>query len=361
MAAKTYFCYGIPVTNESITLATMAYEQVDGPFRFFRLVQRRVREGTFQTSRTSAVGALPIELWDLVRQNIINVELCAAERKFLDTHACPHCVSPDGCPTCGAPGAKKWEDLLRRTVCREVLNNYVGFDVIALTKVRRQQMISHVHEMKPFIPLQKCRALLHNYGLDMPSTHTLKSSQMQDWQLVDGDPGSVAFIAVSPSSPPDSADADDYVSYEEPDVDEDEFFRNDGIWPVSLKKPADANQRFRRLLREWHLTPLKVGDGTIGIARATDPERKRTYKRISADTVKPRWHLVTTIDRYCSCRIAFEIACACSCTSPVIPRPIKLSLAVSHLYTSASLSARLHAPTPVDIRVSLTPPYRSTA
>lgn len=143
--------------------------------------------------------------------------------------------------------------------------------------------------------MQQCRALLHNYGLDMPSTRTLKSSQSQDWQLVEGDPDSIAFVAVSPSSPPDSADAEDHVSYEEPGVDEEDFFRNDGIWPISFKKPADANQRFRRLLRDWHLAPLKVGDGTIGIARDTNPDRKRTYKRIDADNVKPRWHLFTTV------------------------------------------------------------------
>lgn len=113
---------------------------------------------------------------------------------------------------------------------------------------------------------------------------------------MDGDPHSVAFTAVSPSSASDSADGDDHVSYEDPDVDDGEFFRNDGIWPISFKKPADANQRFRRLVRDWHLTPLKVGGGTIGTAKDTDPARKRTYKRISADKVKPRWHLFTTVE-----------------------------------------------------------------
>lgn len=135
MAAKTYLCYGIPVTNESITLATMAYEQGDGPLRFIRLVQKRVREGTLRASPASAVGSLPIELWDLVRHEVIDLELCAAERKFLDTHACPHCVSPDGCPNCGAPGAEKWKDLLRCIECREVLIEYTGFDNIALAEV----------------------------------------------------------------------------------------------------------------------------------------------------------------------------------------------------------------------------------
>jgi hypothetical protein len=156
-------------------------------------------------------------------------------------------------------------------------------------------MISHAYELTTFIsyaamprPLAQLRSRYAFY------THA-QFSQSQDWQLVEGDPDSVAFVAVSPLSPPDSAEAEDHVSYEEPGVDEEDFFRNDGIWPISFKKPADANQRFRRLLRDWHLAPLKVGDGTIGIARDTNPDRERTYKRIDADNVKPRWHLFTNV------------------------------------------------------------------
>ena len=109
--------------------------------------------------------------------------------------------------------------------------------------------------------------------------------------LTNGDPDAVAFIAVSPSSKTDKIDADDHVSCHQPKVDQD-----DGVWPVSLDKPADADQRFRHLLRDLQLTPLKVSDGSIGIARATGTAGTRTYEKISADEVQPQWHLFTTVE-----------------------------------------------------------------
>lgn len=61
----------------------------------------------------------------------------------------------------------------------------------------------------------------------------------------------MAFIALSPrgprpSSPADDVDTDDHVSYEGPYVDSIDRRHNDGIWPVSLETPADADQRFRK-------------------------------------------------------------------------------------------------------------------
>ena len=152
-----------------------------------------------------------------------------------------------------------------------------------------------VARAESFAPLQKCRLLLRNYGLDLPSTRTLKSAQPDVWRLADRDPDSVAFVVVSPSSPPDSIDSKDHTSYKELPVDDAADYENDGVWTISLDKPADADQRFRHLLRDLHLAPLKVSDGTIGIARTDDPEHKRTYKKISADEVQPQWYLFTTV------------------------------------------------------------------
>lgn len=155
--------------------------------------------------------------------------------------------------------------------------------------------LAPLHELNPFVPLQMCRILMHHYGLDLPSTRTLKSSEPDGWRLANRDPDSVAFVVVSPSSSRDSIDAQEHTSYKEPQVDETANYENDGVWTVSLDKPADADQRFRHLLRDLHLAPLKVSDGTIGIARADDPESKRTYKKIGADEVQPQWYLFTTV------------------------------------------------------------------
>ena len=132
MASKTLFCYGIPVTNESLTFATMAYERLDGPFRFIRLVQKRIREGTLQTAQTSAVALFPTEIWDLVRHKVTDLELDAAERTFLDRHGCEHGSDACGCD-CDACPATKWADVLDCCVCLEDMIEYHGFRGFAMT------------------------------------------------------------------------------------------------------------------------------------------------------------------------------------------------------------------------------------
>lgn len=113
--------------------------------------------------------------------------------------------------------------------------------------------------------------------------------------MADGDPNSVAFIALSLTSDSDKIDADDHASCEQPEVDEDDLCRHDGIWSLSFTKPANADLRFRRLLRDLHLTPLRVSDGTLGIGKTASTGRERTYKRIGADEVRPKWRLFTTV------------------------------------------------------------------
>jgi hypothetical protein len=132
MTTKTYFCYGVSVTNESITYATMAYPNLDGPFRFIRLVQKRIREGTLQTAPTSAAGLIPVEIWDLVRHKVTDLELRAAERGFLER------VRRDSSFSCHCRrSARHWVSLLRCNGCVNELLAYQGFGDPALAKVRR--------------------------------------------------------------------------------------------------------------------------------------------------------------------------------------------------------------------------------
>lgn len=147
MAFQIYFCYGISVTNESLTYATMAYEQLDGPFRFIRLIQKRIREGSLQTSQPSAVGTLPIEIWDLVRHKVTDIELCAAERISLNQHACRQCLQSCGClRDCDSHPPNEWAELLRCYACDYRMIDYQGFGDRGLAKVQRG----------PTWPLHRC-------------------------------------------------------------------------------------------------------------------------------------------------------------------------------------------------------------
>ena len=152
---KTYFCYGVPVTNESITYATMASEHLDGPFRFIRLVQKRIREGSLRTSQPSAIGALPNELWDLVRHKVTDLELRAAEHEFLKR------VRHDPPLPCRCtPSAKQWASLLRCTGCLNKLLAYQGFCDAALAEVRRgRRYRTHMSSNHLFL----CRNAVSSY------------------------------------------------------------------------------------------------------------------------------------------------------------------------------------------------------
>ena len=110
----------------------MAYPNWDGPFRFIRLVQKRLREGTLQTAPTSAAGLIPVEIWDLVRHKVTDLELRAAERGFLER------VRRDSSFSCHCRrSARHWVSLLRCNGCVNELLAYQGFGDPALAKVRR--------------------------------------------------------------------------------------------------------------------------------------------------------------------------------------------------------------------------------
>jgi hypothetical protein len=130
---KTYLCYGIPVTNESLTYATLAYQRLEGPFRFTRLVQKRRREGTLQTSPTSAVGSLPVELWDLVRYKLTDLELSATKRKFMIDHACGDCSEEASEED---PRISYWNNLSACSWCEEEMNEYKGFEDHSMARLR---------------------------------------------------------------------------------------------------------------------------------------------------------------------------------------------------------------------------------
>lgn len=140
-----------------------------------------------------------------------------------------------------------------------------------------------------------CRKLLGDYGLDMPSTRLLRSHKSRWRHCRQGDPEAVAFIALPSSRVPYSF-GPDRISYEEPLVDDGDNYYNDGIWPISFDTPADADQRFRHLVRDFRLSPLEVSDGTIGHTRAVGLRRTRTSQAIDADEVEPQWHLFTTVE-----------------------------------------------------------------
>ncbi|GAA5929069.1 hypothetical protein JCM3775_006726 [Rhodotorula graminis] len=91
-----YVAYGITVTTESLLYAVAAWPKLQGPFAFLDLVALRKRKGTLVATNArgaprSPVEAIPIEVWDVVRHKVVDLELRAAEIEHVDSLLCYEC------------------------------------------------------------------------------------------------------------------------------------------------------------------------------------------------------------------------------------------------------------------------------
>lgn len=122
--------------NESLTYATVAFEHLEGPFRFIRLVQKHVKESALQTATPDSAIRLPsIKLWDLVQHKVTDLELCAAECSFMLLHACADCIRR-GDVRNRAGSMKRWAKMLDCKECADRMNCFYSFGHSSLLKVR---------------------------------------------------------------------------------------------------------------------------------------------------------------------------------------------------------------------------------
>ena len=80
-----------------------------------------------RTAQPSAVRSIPVEIWDLVRHKVTDLELRAAECEFLETRACDYCWQTFG-RDCSVRPVFKWADLLQCNTCDKKISSWEGFD-----------------------------------------------------------------------------------------------------------------------------------------------------------------------------------------------------------------------------------------
>ncbi|POY76027.1 hypothetical protein BMF94_0750 [Rhodotorula taiwanensis] len=267
MASSTYLSYCITVTNESLLYATEAHAGLDGPFRFFRLVQQRIAHGTLACSAPSPVSRIPTEVWELIQHKLVDKELRRAERVWISKLICDYLwKNEDGCDSC--------------------------VDVLMEQKGTADPETA-----------QACRAILAKYGLCMPSLQFLQDPV--DHKATDSPaspcskPESLVIIALPPFGVTSAASADEQPSYPTPSVSYDKYF-NDAVWNVSFDLPACADDCFRALVRDYHLDVVAVHDGTLALAgtraEKAGAESSRQVESVkSVRAIQPRWKLFTTV------------------------------------------------------------------
>ncbi|GAA5849872.1 hypothetical protein JCM9279_002449 [Rhodotorula babjevae] len=273
--SNAYLAYGITVTTESLLYAVAAWPRLQGPFAFLDLVSLRKRQGTLAArhSRPTSQGVqtVPVEVWDVVRHKVVDLELRAAEVEHVESLMCEWC-SEEGllAETC------TWLKLTER--CEGT--GWLEFS--GLEDENKQQA---------------ARNLVAAFRLALPThvpiRHLQPGENLPMWPYCD--PNTATLISV-PAPRTAGNDAFALRASCGGDVEDDGQF----VVDVSFEVPAGAELRFRRLVSTMHLEPVDISDGVIvndgtSAAQGVKDFRlgQRRFDRIPLEELRPRWKLVT--------------------------------------------------------------------
>jgi hypothetical protein len=84
---STSLVFGLPVRTTSLLFAAYAFPHLQSPLRFFDLVGLRSRRGTLEVankSGTTAVGLMAAGVWERIKDELVKVELEAADCRFVN-------------------------------------------------------------------------------------------------------------------------------------------------------------------------------------------------------------------------------------------------------------------------------------
>ncbi|GAA5868238.1 hypothetical protein JCM8547_002289 [Rhodosporidiobolus lusitaniae] len=89
---STSLFYGIAVRTWTLARAVDAWPSLEPAFLFFNLVSLRLRLGTLSvssaSSKTSAVERVPVEVWELMKEELVDLELAEAEKALIEEFCC---------------------------------------------------------------------------------------------------------------------------------------------------------------------------------------------------------------------------------------------------------------------------------
>ncbi|GAA5898864.1 hypothetical protein JCM6882_004017 [Rhodosporidiobolus microsporus] len=282
----TSLVYGLPVRTYTLARAADAWPALEPAMRFFDLVSLRLRKGELEASRKADAGAaverVPLEVWMLVRDELIDLELDKAERELIREFCCwceywddeaEDLVLPAGSTWCRVakaayPPSRCWCD-----------NCYEFTDVWEYERLERVPVV------------------LHAFGLALPRETPLTSRRL----CVDepDEPWFDLFSATVISLPAAAAPAveDPFQLSNKPD----DF----SVFDLSFSTPLSAQRNLTSFARTFRLEPLTIVDDTRappaegGLAvppqRANEPTATR-FGACSLQDAEPGWMAV------CSCR-----------------------------------------------------------
>ncbi|GAA6041296.1 hypothetical protein JCM8097_001323 [Rhodosporidiobolus ruineniae] len=262
--------YGVPVRTMSLLFAADAWPDLQPPLRFFALVSLRARQGAF-CSTSSAVQSVPVEVWDLIRNELVSLELDDQECDFVQSM-----TSDDGhaqrCRVKKLGARARVADLARACKkceqCAEDSDN-------ALMVV--EDSISG-----------RLDPLLRAFCLSIPDDPlVILRRTSDDWF----DYKAATYLVVPGLTPaPQGRALEAYCGGGAGP-------NQQAILPLTFARPPPGTvERLRRLIRLLHLESLKVvtSKEKLSLSASTDSTLSRAFKHVPVSTVKPRWVMLTT-------------------------------------------------------------------
>ncbi|PRQ77464.1 hypothetical protein AAT19DRAFT_8532 [Rhodotorula toruloides] len=242
--AVTCLSYCIAVTTKSLLFAAEAYPTLEPTLRFLDLVSLRVRRGTLRVSSTAAASApaisrLLLELWDLVRDELVEVELFWAEQRIARGLLCSNCQG-----TVPPNVAVRWTFPQTAAACAACCDVQANFDGISDSESHKQSL----------------RRLFKPFRLCLPTPLPIRPpTDPEENTSLEADSRTATSIAIAPSWTEGASNAlsfgCDAGNYDEPD--------EQSVVDVYFRVPRSAKQRLKAVVRRYHLQPVQISDGIL--------------------------------------------------------------------------------------------------
>ncbi|GAA5902441.1 uncharacterized protein JCM6883_001410 [Sporobolomyces salmoneus] len=304
MTSITALGYGLTVRATDLITAAQAWPALEPTFKFFDLLFLRKRNGSL-ASRGSLQGLIedvPVEVWEEVRQRVVQCKMVEAENRFLGQFLGSR--HGPGCDCIALELEENSWDYLRRKGMPEWLDDHIGFSD-AFRNFKQGDAAAFAVSSNCCLCILLGLSLIQRVTTAYPPPHwliwTCPSSRENDYpqsRKLARPFDDVALLTI-PSRAQRSDSSYSTISAEAGYDQQDEHT----LVNVSLDLPSDANIRFSRFIRTFRLSIVEISDTTLRHV-APDPEAKGNsrkglagIKRSDARVVKevkPRWMLYTS-------------------------------------------------------------------
>ncbi|CDR37022.1 hypothetical protein NBRC10512_002236 [Rhodotorula toruloides] len=276
--ATTHIFFGLPIRTWSLVPAADAWPELVKTLPFFDLITLRILNGTFQATKrgggSSVVERVPIEVWDVVKHKLVDVELQEANDRIMrdlevnDWSCWGSGLRKPGKSLAGSALPPFWTDICSEAdpcdMCSEPLFYW-------LMDLRDDEH-------------SKLRALLRHFSMFLVSARPLTCDDSDAVDLY-----SAMHIALLPSDgnlTPICVDCGGDMDPDQQTVQE--------LDPASMLTIArDGRRRFSRLIRLLHLEPLSIKTlpDTERLAGEGDDyiPRKRVFTDVAINEIQPKW------------------------------------------------------------------------